>query len=56
MPKKRYSAEEIIQRLRGADVLLGQGKTVSQAYEPQPRVDESALSGSIVGLADYSLN
>jgi transposase-like protein len=31
MPKKRYNAEEIIQKLRGADVLLGQGKTVSQA-------------------------
>ncbi len=26
MPKKRYSAEEIIQKLRGADVLLSQGK------------------------------
>ncbi len=31
MPKKRYNAEEIIHKLRGADVLLGQGKTVSQA-------------------------
>ena len=31
MPKKRYSAEEIIQKLQGADVLLSQGKTVSQA-------------------------
>ncbi len=31
MPKKRYNAEEIIQKLRGADVLLGQGKTVSQS-------------------------
>jgi putative transposase len=31
MPKKRYNAEEIIQKLRGADVLLGQGNTVSQA-------------------------
>jgi transposase-like protein len=31
MPKKRYDAEEIIQKLRGADVLLSQGKTVSQA-------------------------
>jgi hypothetical protein len=30
MPKKRYNAEEIIRKLRGADVLLGQGKTVSQ--------------------------
>ncbi len=26
MPKKRYNAEEIIHKLRGADVLLGQGK------------------------------
>jgi putative transposase len=31
MPKKRYNAEEIIQKLRGAEVLLSQGKTVSQA-------------------------
>jgi hypothetical protein len=31
MPKKRYNAEEIIQKLRGADVLLSQGKTVSPA-------------------------
>jgi hypothetical protein len=33
MPKKRYNAEEIIHKLRGTDVLLGQGKTVSQAYK-----------------------
>ena len=31
MPKKRYNAEEIIHKLRGSDVLLSQGKTVSQA-------------------------
>jgi len=31
MPKKRYNAEEIIHKLWGSDVLLGQGKTVSQA-------------------------
>ncbi len=31
MPKKRYNAEEIIHKLRGADVLLSQGKTASQA-------------------------
>ena len=31
MPKKRYNAEEIIHKLRSADVLLSQGKTVSQA-------------------------
>jgi DNA-binding CsgD family transcriptional regulator len=28
MPKKRYNAEEIIHKLREADVLLAQGKTV----------------------------
>ncbi len=33
MPKKRYNAEEIIQKLRGADVLLSQGKTVRQACQ-----------------------
>ncbi len=31
MPKKRYNAEEIIQKIRGADVLLSPGKTLSQA-------------------------
>ncbi len=31
MPKKRYNTEEIIHKLRGANVLLSQGKTVSQA-------------------------
>jgi len=30
MPKKRYNAEEIIHKFRGADVLLSQGETVSQ--------------------------
>jgi hypothetical protein len=29
MPKKRYNAEEIIHKLREADVLLSQGKSVS---------------------------
>jgi transposase-like protein len=31
MPKKRYNAEEIIHKLRAADVLLSQGKSISQA-------------------------
>ena len=31
MPKKRYNAEDIIHKLREADVLLSQGKSVSQA-------------------------
>jgi len=30
MPKKRYRPEEIIAKLREADVLLGQGKTVPE--------------------------
>ena len=40
MPKKRYNAEEIIHRLREADVLLSQGRTVSQApFGPHSRLD-----------------
>ncbi len=31
MPKRRYNAEEIIHKLRESDVLLSQGKSVSQA-------------------------
>jgi putative transposase len=30
MPKKRYNTEEIIHKLREADVLLGQGRKVSE--------------------------
>ena len=30
MPRRRYNAEEIIHKLREADVLLGQGKAVSE--------------------------
>ena len=30
MPKKRYNGEEIIHKLREADVLLGQDRTVTQ--------------------------
>lgn len=31
MSKKRYSAEEIIHKLRESDVFLSRGKSVSQA-------------------------
>jgi putative transposase len=31
MPRKRYSPEEIISKLREAEVLLSQGRSVSQA-------------------------
>ena len=31
MPRRRYSAEQIIQRLRETEVLLSQGQTVKQA-------------------------
>ena len=30
MPRKRYNAEEIIHKLREADVLLSQGKNIAQ--------------------------
>lgn len=31
MAKRKYSSEEIIHKLREADVLLGQGKTIAEA-------------------------
>jgi len=31
MPRKRFSAEEIVNKLREADVLLSKGQTVAQA-------------------------
>ena len=31
MPRKRYQVEEIIQKLREAEVLLSQGRNVSEA-------------------------
>ena len=33
MSAKRYRPEEIISKLREADILIGQGKTVSQAIK-----------------------
>ena len=33
MPKKRYSPEEIVARLRQVDVLVGQGKPVGEAVK-----------------------
>ena len=32
MPRKRFSAEEIIQKLREAEVYLSQGNTIPEAY------------------------
>jgi putative transposase len=31
MPKQRYTTEDIVHKLREADVLIGQGQTVAQA-------------------------
>lgn len=33
MPKKRYSPEEIVARLRQVDVLVGQGKQIGEAIK-----------------------
>ncbi len=33
MPKKRYSPEEIVARLRQVDVLVGQGKLIGEAVK-----------------------
>ena len=41
MPKKRYNAEEIIQKLREADVLIAQGKTVSDTCKQLGVTDQT---------------
>ncbi len=33
MPKKRYSAEQIVTKLRQIDVLMAQGRTAAQAFK-----------------------
>jgi hypothetical protein len=33
MPKRRYTPEEIVAKLREVDVLVGQGKTVGEAVK-----------------------
>ena len=41
MPKKRYNAEEIIHKLREADVLLAQGRTVSEVCKALGVTDQT---------------
>ena len=41
MARKRYNAEEIIHRLREADVLLGQGETVGQVCKQLGVVEQT---------------
>jgi transposase-like protein len=41
MPKKRYNAEEIIHKLREADVLLSQGKNVTQVCKQLGVADQT---------------
>ena len=41
MARRRYNAEEIIHRLREADVLLGQGQTVGQVCKQLGVVEQT---------------
>ena len=41
MPKKRYTAEAIIHKLREADVLIGQGKTVQEVCKALGVTDQT---------------
>jgi putative transposase len=41
MPKQRYTTEEIIHKLREADVLIGQGQTVAQACKQIAVTDQT---------------
>ena len=41
MPKKRFNAEEIIHKLREADVLLSQGRTISEVCKQLAVTDQT---------------
>jgi len=41
MPKNRYNAEDIIHKLREADVLLGQGSTVTEVCKQLSVTDQT---------------
>lgn len=41
MPRKRYNAEDIIHKLREADVLLGQGRTVTEVCKQLSVTDQT---------------
>jgi transposase-like protein len=41
MPKRRYNAEDIIHKLREADVLLGQGSTVIEVCKQLSVTDQT---------------
>ena len=45
MPKKRYNAEEIIHKLRGADVLLSQGKASARPASRSVSATRPTLAG-----------
>jgi transposase-like protein len=41
MARRKYSSEEIIHKLREADVLLGQGKTIAEACKQLAITDQT---------------
>jgi hypothetical protein len=43
MPRKRYNAEAIIHKLREADVLIGQGKTVHEVCKALGVTDQNSF-------------
>jgi putative transposase len=52
MPKRKYTPEEIVAKLRQVDVLLGQGKAVCEAVKTigGDRDDVSSLARRVRGL------
>ena len=41
MPRKRFTAEQIVNKLREADVLISQGRTVAQACKQLEITDQT---------------
>ncbi len=54
MPKKQYNAEEIIHKLRGADVLLSQGKASAKPASRSASATRPTIAGAkpMVGRRD----
>jgi hypothetical protein len=55
MARKRHSAEQIIQKLREAEIALSQGKTVALPARPSRWLSRLSTAGAIGPLPDRQL-
>jgi len=60
MPKKTFTAEQIVAKLRQIEVLMGQGKTVPQASReagitPSTRTSSEARCGALRSVPQLTI-